>query len=83
MRVKKGKRAGEQVKEHVDDIRGLLAQVKALLGAIETRLGDIEEKNPDLQPQFKTGSAFGRTACAEKPLRTPRAPRVDPNLGTL
>jgi hypothetical protein len=66
------------------EIRGLIAEIEMCLAALKRKLSLVPD--PVLKTQIVASSAFGRTSCANRPLRSstvPAAPLVDKNLGTL
>ena len=67
------------------DIRGLIAEIEMCLAALKRKLAIVPD--PALKRQIvASSSAFGRTSCANQPLRSttaPAAPVVHPQLRSL
>jgi hypothetical protein len=67
------------------EIRGLIAEIENCLATLKRKLNLTAD--PVLKTQIvASASAFGRTSCANRPLRSSTAPAVpayDKNLGSL
>jgi len=66
------------------EIRALILEIEMCLEALKRKLNLV--RDPVSESRIVASSAFGRTSCANKPLRsspTPAAPLVHPELGSL